>query len=434
MNREEACFGQKEHRLTNRHLLGHSPEGDQRKYLSITVETPDTLAMHVQKKSQQLCHRERIPSQSTSFLAPGFDESRLVFYRQPYPLVPAQACQGLPYAIQDALFLKADLGALSTTTTTTSPRTRRAPRFHARGLAQAVDHPRGIVDSVRDPDPHHMRGAAEQPPQEHPPCTGYGGGDVGRGVPDTNGEDLDIPRHRQQARAERQDAGAVGGRALGEDGDDAVRVLGEELGEVGQPPRAAAAAATVGGRRGGAQLGGAEGVPDGAPEADALDLSAGRVADGEDGVEDGGEVDGVDGAGEAGGDDGGRGRAGHALGRLLGEGAALDAVELEVAPEDPGDAEEAPGQELLEGLWQEGDVLCEEEVEGGVEQEEGEAEGEKAEVEESGGGGRGRGVWDEGGDAGACEGEMVSRAGRLEGDTREGVPLSRNCENFSIVI
>lgn len=106
----------------------------------------------------------------------------------------------------------------------------------------------------------------------------------------------------------------------------------------------------------GTQLRSAEGLPEGAPQADAHDLAARRVADGEDGVEDGGEVDRVDGGGEASSDDAGGRGTGHALGGLLGERAALDTIKLQVAPEDPCDEEKAPGEELLEGLREEGDV------------------------------------------------------------------------------
>lgn len=186
-----------------------------------------------------------------------------------------------------------------------------------------------------------MGGAAEQAPQEAGPRARDGRRDGGRGVADADGEDLDARGRGEQARAEGQDALAVGGGALGEDGDDAARVLGEDGVEGGQ----------VGGSGGpSAQLLGAQGVPDGAPEADPRDLAAARVADREDWVEDGGEVDGVDGAGEARGDDGGGRGRGHAARWLLREGAALDAVELEVAPPDLGDGEEAPDQQLAEGL------------------------------------------------------------------------------------
>ena len=65
-----------------------------------------------------------------------------------------------------------------------------------------------------------------------------------------------------------------------------------------------------------------------------------RVADREDGVEDGGQVEGVDGGGEVGGDD--RARVGGAVGWLLGEGAALDAVDLEVYPPYAGDGHYSP--------------------------------------------------------------------------------------------
>lgn len=202
-----------------------------------------------------------------------------------------------------------------------------------------------------------MGRAAEQAPQEACPGPRDGRRDGGRGVADADGEDLDARGRGEQARAEGEDALAVCGGALGEDGDDAARVLGEDGVEGGQ----------VGGRWGpGAQLLGAQGVPDGAPEADPRDLAAARVADREDGVEDGGEVDGVDGAGEARGDDGGGRGRGHAAWWLLAEGAALDAVELEVAPPDLGDGEEGPDQELAEGLGQEGDVLGQQEVEGHV--------------------------------------------------------------------
>lgn len=109
-------------------------------------------------------------------------------------------------------------------------------------------------------------------------------------------------------------------------------------------------------------------MPKRAPQTNAHDVTARGVADGEDGIEDGGEIDGIDGRGEAGGNDtGGRG-AGHALGGLLGERATLDAVELKVAPKNPGDEEEPPSEELLEGLWEKGNVGGAEE-EGRVEHE-----------------------------------------------------------------
>lgn len=236
-----------------------------------------------------------------------------------------------------------------------------------------------------------MGGAAEQAPQEAGPCTRDGRRDGGRGVADADGEDLRAGGGGQQARAEGQDALAVGGGALGEDGDDAARVLGEQGLDRG---------CTVGGGLG-AQLRGAQGVPDGAPQADLRHLAAARVADGEDWVEDGGEVDRVDGAGEARGYEGGGRGGGHASGGLLREGAALDAVELEVAPPDLGDGQERPDQQLVEGLGQQGDVLGQEEVEGHVGDEEGQAEDEEGEVQQLGRGAGGRAVRDEGRDAGA---------------------------------
>lgn len=135
-------------------------------------------------------------------------------------------------------------------------------------------------------------------------------------------------------------------------------------------------------------------------------MAARGVADGEDWVEHGGEVDGIDGGGEAGGNNAGGRGAGHALGGLLGERAALDAVELEVAPEDPGDEEKAPGEELLEGLREKGDVVGYEE-EGGVEEEDEEPWHEKGEVEELGRRRGGRRVRNKGGDAGAWQREVV---------------------------
>lgn len=241
-----------------------------------------------------------------------------------------------------------------------------------------------------------MGGPAQQLPEERQPRAGDGRRDVGGGVPDADGEDLDVGRDGEQARAEGQDALAVCGGALGEDGDDAAGVPRDDVAQGGEGRHG-------GGGRGPAELRGRQGVPHGAPQADADDPAAARVADGEDGVEDGGEVDGVHGGGEGGGDDGGRGRAGHAPGGLLREAAALDAVQLEVGPPDLRDGEEAPDQELVDGLGEDrGDVLHDEEVQRQGEEEDGQAEGEEAHVEELGGRAGGRGVRDEGGDAGAC--------------------------------
>lgn len=80
-------------------------------------------------------------------------------------------------------------------------------------------------------------------------------------------------------------------------------------------------------------MGGREGCPDGTQEADLADLAGVGVGDGEDGVEDSGEVERVERGGEVGGDDGAR--VGDSGGRLLAEGAALYAVELEVDPPYP---------------------------------------------------------------------------------------------------
>lgn len=141
-------------------------------------------------------------------------------------------------------------------------------------------------------------------------------------------------------------------------------------------------------------------MPESAPEADAHDVSACGVADGKDGIEDSGKVDGVDWRCEAGGNDAGRRRTGHALGGLLGERAALDAVKLQIAPKDPGDEEEAPSEELLEGLWEKGDVGGAEEK-GRVEHEDKEPWYEEGKVKELGRRRGRRRVRNEGRDAGA---------------------------------
>lgn len=325
------------------------------------------------------------------FPIPSLDKLGLVLDSEANPLVPPEPREVLRDPVQHAPLLGGDLG-LTASTASGSTAFRTGRQVRSRRLTDTIDGTGGIVDGLGDADAHDVGGAAEQAPQEAGPCAGDGRGDSRRGIADADGEDLRVGGGGEQARAEGQDALAVGGCALGEDGDDAARVLGEQGLDRGQ---------AVGGGLG-AQLRGAQGVPDGAPQADLGDLAAAGVADGEDGVEDGGEVDCVDGAGEARCDEGGGRGGGHAAGGLLREGAALDAVELEVAPPDLGDGQEPPDQQLVEGLGQQGDVLGQDEVEGHVGDEEGQAEDEEGEVQQLGRGAGGRAVRDEGRDAGAC--------------------------------
>ena len=79
-------------------------------------------------------------------------------------------------------------------------------------------------------------------------------------------------------------------------------------------------------------------------------VSRARIRDSEDRIEDGGEVYGVDGARKVRGDDGAGVR--EAVAGLVGEGASLDTVELEVNPPDAGDGHHAPESHLAGNHWQ----------------------------------------------------------------------------------
>ncbi|KAL2132239.1 hypothetical protein VTI74DRAFT_4062 [Chaetomium olivicolor] len=224
-----------------------------------------------------------------------------------------------------------------------------------------------------------MRRPAQHLPQKPhpPPPPGHRRRDVRRGVAHADGEDGVVRRHGQQARAEREDALAVGRAALGEDGDDAVGVLRDQRAEVGEPPPPAGAFFEFL-QRGELGLRG-QGGADGGEEPDAPDLAGGRVAGDEDRVEDGREVERVERGGKVGGDDGSW--VGHARAGLGGEGAALDAVQLQVHPPYTGDGEEQPEEEFA-GDGGEGEVMQQEEVDRTVGEEERETEEEEHAVEE----------------------------------------------------
>ena len=129
----------------------------------------------------------------------------------------------------------------------------------------------------------------------HPACVAAANRrrDILRRIPQVDRVDVRLASQAHQTRTQREDAPPVRGRALGEDADDAARVLGDEVGEGDQVCRGS-----------GVERGRCEGEEDGAEQGDALDEAGGGVGAGEDGLEDAGEVEGVEGGGEGGGDHG----------------------------------------------------------------------------------------------------------------------------------
>lgn len=249
---------------------------------------------------------------------------------------------------------------------------------------------RRVGHALGDAHANARRRPREQVPQKRGPASRHGRGHVGGRVAQADGEYLHVGGAVEQAGAKGQDGLAVGRGALGEHGDRTVGVLLEEV--LDGDELSVGNGRTAAGRRR------REGHEDGGEEADALDLAGARVGDGEDGVEDGGEVDGVDGAREIGGDDGAA--VGETVSRLVGEGAALDAVELQVYPPDARDGHETPQGDLA-GDDGQGQVVEDEEVAKGKGDEEGDAEGEDEAMVDGAEGGEGRG-----------DGEEWSNAGR----------------------
>lgn len=303
------------------------------------------------------------------------DKRRLVLHGEPNALDSAQTCQRLGNGVKHTLLLGAHVGRVASTQAQLGIR-RRAVGTRRRRVGLALG----------DAHADARRRAREQIPQKRGPASGHGGGDVSRGVAQADGEDEHVGRAGEQAGAERQDGLAVCRGALGEDGDGAVGVLPQQVAELDEV--AVGGGGEVGGER--------EGGQDSGEEPDAADAAGARVGEGEDGVKDGGEVDDVDGARPVGGDDGAAVR--EAAPRLVGERAALDAVELQVHPPDAGDAQQAPEGHLARDDGQR-QVLEQAKVAGGEEEEEREAEREDERVVGGADGGEGRRDGEEGCDA-----------------------------------
>lgn len=104
--------------------------------------------------------------------------------------------------------------------------------------------------------------SGEQVPEKREPPARDGSGDIGRGIPDANREDVDVGWTLEDARAEGQNSLAVGGTALGEDSNDSVRIFGEQVVDLDELGVARGSGAH---RR--------QGHDDGAQQANALDLA-----------------------------------------------------------------------------------------------------------------------------------------------------------------
>lgn len=311
------------------------------------------------------------------------DECRFIFHRQANALDSAETSQSFGNVIQHALFVCADIA----TSRVTNAGSQLAGGAVWRRRAVGHGH-RRIGLALGDAHADARRGPRQQVPEKRQPAARHRRGHITRRVSEADGKDLHVGRAVEQAGAKGQDGLAVGGCALGEDGDGTVGVLLEEL--LQGDELVVGGAARGGGRRG-------EGEEDGGKEADALDPAGARVGDGEDGVEDGGEVDGVDGARKVGGHD--APAVGEAVARLVGEGTALDAVELQVHPPDARDAHQAPEGDLARDDGQR-QVVEEEEVAERKGDEEGDAHGKDDAMVEGAEGRERRRDGEEGRDAG----------------------------------
>ncbi len=138
---------------------------------------------------------------------------------------------------------------------------------------------RCVGDTLGDPDFYAVCRAAEQIPQERGVGAGNRGRDIRGCVAHANGEDLDVGRGGEEGRREGQDTLAIGGAHLREDGHDAVGILLHQSTERGE--------SGPGGRP---ESGRGQGEGEGAEQRDALDLPGAWIGDGEDGIEDGGQV------------------------------------------------------------------------------------------------------------------------------------------------
>lgn len=167
---------------------------------------------------------------------------------------------------------------------------------------------------------------------------------------------MDVGRALKHGGAERQDSLAVGGTTFREHCNDSVRVLPQQILDIDQF-----------GIRRRARLDRSESHHDGAKQADALQAPSTRVGYREDGVEDGGEVDGVDRARKVGRND--RAWVREALARLIGQGASLHAVKLQVHPPDARDGHHAPEGDFA-GDHGKREVVKDQEVADGIGEEE----------------------------------------------------------------
>lgn len=120
---------------------------------------------------------------------PGLDERYLVDDSQTHELVPGQSRERLADAVHDALFFRREVVLVL-------PRGDEGFGGHV-PVAQAVGGGRRVGDPLGHAHADIVRWLAEQVPQEGPPGARDGGGDVGRGVAQADGEDADVGGGRQ---------------------------------------------------------------------------------------------------------------------------------------------------------------------------------------------------------------------------------------------
>ena len=143
----------------------------------------------------------------------------------------------------------------------------------ARAVRVPIRQSCGSVDLVfGNSDADAGSGTRQEVPEEEEPLAWNGGCDVRWRVAEADGEDVDVWRALEHGRAERQDGLAVGGAALGEDGDDSAGVLPKEVAELDK--------LGISWWRG---PDGSQGHGSGLDQANALQLAGTWVRDGEDG-------------------------------------------------------------------------------------------------------------------------------------------------------
>lgn len=151
---------------------------------------------------------------------------------------------------------------------------------------------RVVVDGLCDADADTVSRLGAQVPDEGEVSGRDRSGDVGRGIAQTDGENLCGGGCGEQTGAERQDTTAIGGCGFRKDGYAAIGVLAQKSSNVDE--------FCAWGRD---RLGLQQGIEHCAPQTDGQEVALMRKGLGEDGVEDGGEVEGIDGRGVGRGDD-----------------------------------------------------------------------------------------------------------------------------------